>query len=179
MKKKIAKKLGIESTSDIVVPEIPVTTTNLSYLESNSLYNIAGYLITSIVKQKQKVCKNCFTKLGGFRSNLNKYSRLTSLKCYKTKSLFFINEKTFDFFLKMECIFRTYFPVVYNIKNFDLNQFFIKKFEKIFFHVPDCHCMKLRIIRRFTAFRLKIKSEKLKKNKHFSSKSMAMHNDIH
>ena len=181
-KKKEKKNIeleGEEQKSSIDVPNIPIKIQRLNNMESNILHNIAGYLIISIVRHNQKVCRNCITELGRFKASFRAYSRFTELKRFKDDSLFFVSHVTFQFFIKMECIFRTYFSIVKSIKNLNLHKFFVKKFDKIDLNVPDCHHMKIRLMNRFATFRLKTKSERMKKKpKHFSSKSMAMHHDV-
>ena len=146
-------------------------------MESNILHNVAGYIIASIFKKSMKaVCENCIPLIGRFKPCMKGVSKLTALKCYKEETLFFVTRDTFKFFLRMECIFRTYFPQVCNIKSINLHDFFVEKFSDIAFELPDCCNMKLKMVKRFASFRLKIKSQKLKKpGKYFASKSMAMH----
>lgn len=123
-------------------------------------------------------CKNCIPHLGKFKASLKNYSKFTHFKCYKENCLFFVSSKAFDFFMKMVCIFRTYFSVVSVNIELDLHLFFVDKFSEVALDVPNCHEMKMKIIKRFSTFRLRIKSQKQKKNKHFSSKSMSMHHDV-
>ncbi|KAL6420951.1 hypothetical protein ACFW04_013617 [Cataglyphis niger] len=55
-----------------------------------------------------------------------KFSKLVHLKCYRTKTLFFVNNKTFNYFYEMEVIVRRYISYLKNI-NYDLIKFFLDK----------------------------------------------------
>ena len=84
--------------------------------------------------------------------------------------------KTFNFFIKMEIIFRKNINLVKE-KNINLREFFITKFLDIPFVLPNCHDLKFKICSRFAIFRLKISSRKgrAKNVSAYASKTMAMH----
>jgi hypothetical protein len=83
------------------------TTFNLNYSEINSLYNIAGYIISSI-KRASKTCDSCVSSLGSLQPMKMVFTRFSYIKCYKKNTLFFCNEIAMDFFIEMESIFRKY-----------------------------------------------------------------------
>jgi hypothetical protein len=83
------------------------TTFNLNYSEINSLYNIAGYIISSI-KRTSKTCDSCVPSLGSLQPIKMVFTRFSYIKCYKKNTLFFCNEIAMDFFIEMESIFRKY-----------------------------------------------------------------------
>lgn len=149
---------------------------NLSKTEKNCLYNIAGYIMNSI-KRNQRTCKNCIRQTGSKQSFSFYYNRLTLLKRREGCNLFFVNPRIFKFFLNMEIIFRKYYDYVRVQKHINLKQFFVQQFNEIDYSLPTCHNLKTKMILRFHAFRLKIKSSKVKSSKslQFASKSMAMH----
>jgi len=94
--KKILNKQSEEMP--VIQPEITHKLIKLDNLELNSLYYVCGYIICSICKN-QKICEKCINSAGSktYDSNV-KYSRLVSLKCYRKNTLFFVNDKTFNFF---------------------------------------------------------------------------------
>lgn len=172
--KVVRKKKQSNTNRNIIIPDLPIVRIKLSKIDLNILHNIAGYLIMSIAKN-QKVCKKCIPCTGSFKASIAAYSKLTSLRCYKEDTLFFVNRLTFNFFVEMEYIFRTYFNTVHSKTGLDLKLFFVDKFSKINYNLPDCHKLKKSIMSRYASFRLKIKSQKLKKIQSFSSKTMHMH----
>ena len=176
--KVVRKKKPRDDSDNIEIPELQILDkTALSKVDLNILHHIAGYLIMSIAK-KQKLCKRCIPQTGCFKASVPYYSKLTSLRCYKQDTLFFVNQNTFHFFIEMELIFRTYFSTVYAKRGLNLKMFFVNKFSKLVYSIPDCHKLKKAIMSRFASFRLKIKSNKLKKvnnNTMLSSKTMYMH----
>ena len=77
----------------------------------------------------------------------------------------------------MERIFRLYYNEV-RTRNINLKHFFVTKYNEVDFSLPSCHDLKMKIILRFHAFRLKIKSSKktkINKSYTYASKSVAMH----
>lgn len=148
----------------------------LNNAELNSLYNICGYILNSI-RKNFKVCTHCM-EAAGSRTFINfKYAKLVRFKCFKQNTLYFCNENTFNMCVKMETIFRQYLDIVSCQKNVNLKDFFMGKISDecvTFEHLPICHNLKTKIIRRFVVFRLKIASKKSKKERHlvYASKSL-------
>lgn len=66
----------------------------LNSTESNILYSIAGYIITSI-KKNLKTCKHCIQNLGSTHRNFSQYARLVRLRSYKNNTLFYVNSESF------------------------------------------------------------------------------------
>lgn len=163
-----------------ITSQLPVITEreiNISTIELNVLYYIAGYICDRIEKY-QKVCDTCIKSIKlDVDSVVSKdYNRLCLIKARKTNRRFFVNDQTFDYFLRMEKMYRLYFNNLRD-KRINLKSFFIAKFNEIEFDIPDCHHLKLKIISKFYAYRLKIKSSKQKKidkNYIYASKSVAM-----
>lgn len=156
-------------------PEVSEHDMNLCNGELNSLYNVCGYLISSI-KKRNKVCSDCLSSVGSKNSINASFSKLSKLKRYKKGCLFFCNEITFNYFLVMENIFRKYYCVIKN-ENCNIKSFLIEQMKKIEIqHIPDCHNLKNIIMSRFVVFRLKIAGKKNNKliNK-YGSKSIACH----
>lgn len=173
---KVTKQIKTtETIPNEIVPDAMHSQITLKEVDRNILNHVAGYIISSIIKN-QKTCKECVQCVGSKKADLTTYNRLTSVRCYKTETLFFVNKQTFMFFMEMEQIFRSY--VDSNTENStNLHTFFTQKFNNISYLVPDCHKLKSKIISRYALFRLKINSKKLKPQRKslFSSKTMAMH----
>lgn len=126
------------------------------------------------IKNNSQTCDACLNAVGGLHHYGLPYERLTKIKCYRKDTLFYCNEETFNFILKLEEIFQNYFEIV-SEQNINLKSFFKDKMKEVLtFHIPDCHNLKEVIVNRYLVFRLKISSKKLHKSKSiFSSKSMA------
>ena len=137
---------------------------------------MCGYIISSICKN-QKLCDSCLDSAGSKTYNPKlQYSRLVSLKTYRQRTLFFVNEKTFQYFIYMNVIFTKYLPYVKGI-NCDLLQFFKEKMKNIECNsLKTCHDLANKIKIRFIMFKIKISCRKEKLEKPvFNSKTMAMH----
>lgn len=147
----------------------------LTNVELNILHHISGYIISSI-KKNIKTCNQCISSVGSYKCNLSNYNVLTSLRCYATDTLFFVNDRTFNFFIEMEKIFRSY---IKDCTSKNKREFFVSKCQNISFFVPSCHNLKDNIIKRFITFRLKINPRRIRAQKsrqYYGSKTMAMHN---
>ncbi|XP_026669309.1 uncharacterized protein LOC113464336 [Ceratina calcarata] len=116
----------------------------LSNVDLNVLHHIAVYLIRSISKL-YKCCKQCILVTGNLKPSLSLHHKLTSLRCYEKEILFFANQRTLINISNMQS---------YN--GINLRKYFIKKFRDIPFFSPNCHNLRIRIIRRFAIFRLKV-----------------------
>lgn len=140
--------------ADIVSKDI-----TLNNSESNSLYNLSGYIITSI-RRCSKTCNSCIESVGSKNFNSEEYSRLVSLKCFQRNCLFYCNYNTFICFIEMEKIFRE-FKFTLEQKNVNLKDFFLEKFNQINTdHILQCHNLHKKIKVRFLIFRLKIAGKK-------------------
>jgi len=93
--------------------EIPI----LNNVEINALYNIASYIIHSLQKNvtlcKKYICFVC-------KKETLEYDKLVRIRYFNKNILFFINQVTFNIFLKMEYIFQQQIKkqtnIAYNIK---------------------------------------------------------------
>ena len=95
------------------------------------MYYLGGYIIHKI-NTNYKVCDNCINATtGNTSSNEYSYATFTEIRCFKEKSLFFINEQTFDFILKLENIFRMYYDKVC-LMPFDVKLFLIQKCDDVY-----------------------------------------------
>ena len=97
-------------------------------LELNKIYYVAGYLMANIMKN-QIVCNTCINATGSIQSNNYYYSALTRLRCKNVNTLFFVNPVTFNFFLQMAKIFKTFYPRIRVQKHVNLKQFFVKLYN--------------------------------------------------
>lgn len=164
---------NIPRYDEVILPsETKSAVFNLNYSELNSLYNISGYILRSIVKTS-KTCSNCVSAAGSTKPIYQKFSKLTLIKRFKEQSLYFTTELVFYFFLDMENVFRNYFDII-SSQNIDIKEFYCKEMSNLKIDLPDCHNLKSKIIKRFIVFRLKISSKKCKAAaKKQSSKSLA------
>lgn len=180
--KKLNKELEpkLDNYNILLPVEINPINVKINNIELNILYNIAGYIINSI-SENQAVCKTCIDSAGS-KTLLPKitYSKFVQLKCYCKHSLFFVNKKTFLFFLEMEKIIRIYLPILKNLK-LNLKEFLTYKMSDLTSsHLYTCHNLSSKIKARFIIYRARIVRTKLRKEtKVYSSKSMAMHTLIH
>lgn len=151
------------------ISNTPVCKINLSNSENNSLYNIVGYIITSI-KRTSKTCKKCLNALGStnYSSALSSVARLSKMKCYKPDALFFVMLLLLIFIL-----FTTHYDHLKQ-QNVNLKQVFVTIMKDNLgnFDVPSCHKIKDKLIFRLVTFRLKISSKKQIARKVYSSKTM-------
>lgn len=147
---------------------------NPTHSELNSLYNICGYILQSIIKTSS-TCTDCVSAAGSKTPIYNSFAKFTSLKRFREHSLFFCSEVLFYFFLEMETIFRKYISIVCK-QNINLKEFFFKKMSSLSVDMPDCHKLRSKIIKRFVMFRLKIYSKKYgNSTKQLASKTIAGH----
>ena len=148
-------------------------------LDLNTSYYTFGYLISSLIKSRQNICEECVVSVSAEEGFEAVYTKYTTDKKYTSESqLFFMNELTFFYFLKMERVFQSYIEYV-KLNNINANEFFYNELFKITAdHIKTCHNFKEKIMKKFISFRLNMssgKNLKLDKNEEFSSKTMAMH----
>lgn len=146
--------------------------------ETMALYNISGYIVNIINKNRFKSCKECISCLGSYVPSKTEFSRYQFLKSKTLRScnsqkLFYVNDKSFQFFRKMENVFRFYSEkeLLYsgNVKDGLFNEM-----SKISEDFLDCHKIKNRIINNFIVFRLRIHSKRKIRSgiNNYSSNSM-------
>lgn len=123
--------------------EVKAPAFNLCYSELNSLYNISWYILKSIVNTS-KLCPVCLSSAGSTRPIYKKFTKLTLIKRFKKKSLYFVSEEVFYFFLEMECIFRKYFSII-SPQNINLQRFYLKEMLTLSLDLPDCHKFKKKL----------------------------------
>lgn len=176
----IHKKIKpVEEHTEIVLPPKTLHNIYIDNIELNLLYNIAGYIISSITKCT-KVCLECLNSVGSKQYDPNtKYSKLVQLRCFRRNTLFFVNNETFNYFYNMEVIIRQYLSYLKNIPcNF--LAFYMNKMKIISCKtIKNCHNLPTKIMKRFILYRMRIscKRKKLQK-KEYSSKTMAMHSIV-
>lgn len=153
---------------------------HLNKFQLNVLNQVAGYLMISI-SRTEKCCKKYFLCCGNLKATSTFYNRLTQLRCWGKKTLFFVNYRTFKFFMQMEIIFQEKIKNLQSFSRFNLRDYFIEKFLQIPYILPNCHELKKKIAKRFAVFRLKIHSKRRSRNRnpekdlYYASKTMAMH----
>lgn len=118
--KKLLNDSDLNSKLSTLVPEeVP----DLNLQEKNALYLISGYLVQSI-KKNYTVCDSCVSSLGSNKVVKNDYSKFLRLKAFDQNKFFYVNDNTFNFFLAMDKIFRTYFNKLRNIAGVNMQEFF-------------------------------------------------------
>jgi hypothetical protein len=147
----------------------------LDNIELNLLYNIAGYIITSISKCT-RICSECINSAGSKRYDpKQQYPKLVQLRSFRKNTLFFVNNETFTYFYNMEIIIRQYLPhAKQNLCNFVT--FYMDKMKILTYPIKSCHNLPYKIMKRFIVYRMRISCRKGRlKQKEYSSKTMAMH----
>lgn len=174
------------------IPDLSNADVKFGLLEPYDLYHCAGYIMSRIDKFcKKDKCQVCMKSAGSKDFSPSKYSKLTELKRFteKKRTLFFINDGTYDFFFQMEIVIRQYLPYFMNKVahlHYDLEAFFYEKLSAIQFDfssnckdengVPVEHDLKGLVIKRFTRFRLSSSNYTSKEvDKVYNSKTVAMH----
>lgn len=168
--KEIANK---DEKLPLIVPENVLT---LNQAEKNVLYSISGYIISSM-KKTNTVCVNCLGSVGGYTPYNLEYEKLTEIKRFKDKTLFFCNEETFNFIFKLESIFSNCMSVI-DCSNVAIRDFILEKMKAVAGeHILKCHSLREKLINRYLTFRLKINSNKkfFPNRSTFSSKSMNLY----
>lgn len=177
------KKVFSKQTEEMcVAPNVESKIIQLNNLELNSLYYVCGYIISSICKN-QKICDRCIASAGSKTYDPKiQFSRLVSLKCYRAKTLFFVNNTTFNYFLDMNNVITSYLPHVKQIQysNFNIVTFFLDKMKHIqCMSLETCHNLQYKIKIRFIKFKLRKSCYTSKiKTPIYDSKTMAMYASI-
>lgn len=142
-----------ECTAIVLHPKDNIYIDNI---ELNLLYNIAGYIISSIIKCT-RVCLECLDSVGSKQYDPNqKYSKLVQLRCFRKNTLFFVNNETFTYFYNMEVIIRQYHS---HFKNTQCNflAFYLDKMKDIrCYTIKHCHNLPSKIMKRFIVYRMRI-----------------------
>lgn len=171
--KKNQKELNNES--------IDVSKISLNRRECNVLYKIAGHLLHKITGSKKKLqCSVCLAYSRS--SDLDKdktYTILVSqpnLKYNSTiKSVFYINENLFKYFVHMEKVYRIVYPILHKKQQINLGTLITDKLlELITIDMPQCHNLRKIITKRFVMFRLKNSGLQRERTKKFDFSSHTM-----
>lgn len=178
---KNSPKENMETTKLPPCPAWVFTQANNSKMlryETMALYNISGYIVNKINKNRFKSCKECISSLGSYIPSRTEYSRYQLLKAKTLRSsnsqkLFYVSEKSFQFFRKMENVFRFYSEKDL-LFNGNVKDGLFKQMSKISEEFLDCHKIKNRIINNFIVFRLRINSKRRLRTgiNNYSSNSM-------
>jgi len=81
-----SKKIKFEPFSNISEPKRDI---HLCNIQLNVLYNIAGYNVSSIIKNNTVICKLCLDSVGCKNYTSIKYSKLVQLKYFRKKNFIF------------------------------------------------------------------------------------------
>lgn len=176
-KKKASETKAVEQCTAITLS--PKDNIHIDNIELNILYNIAGYIIVSIIKCN-KTCAKCLDSVGSKQYDpYQKYTKFVQLRCFRKNALFFVNHETFEYFYNMEIVIRQY---IFYFKNITCNflSFYMDKMKDIVCHrIQCCHQLPKTIMKRFILYRMRISCKKRDiKKKIYSSKTMAMHSIV-
>lgn len=105
----IKNSKSVSESKQIQVLNVIPEKTVFSKLELNKIYHVFGYLIANIIKN-QTVCQTCTNATESLQSKNYYYSVLTRFRNKHANALFFVNPVTFNFFLQMTRIFKTFYP---------------------------------------------------------------------
>lgn len=152
----------MDTDDDFNLEEQPYIELNIA--ERNSLFSLAGYLISKI-KNTQSVCEECLSSILATLSDsiLNKNAQLSLEKANNMKKFYFVKDFVFDFFYEMEVTCRN---VTQNFSSDQQNisEKCVKELKKII-HPFDESCDKHDklsnvIIKKFVLLRLRISRQK-------------------
>lgn len=172
----VSRSLGLYQDCDILPAFSSIT---FDYKLINTIYYDAGYTIKTII-DNQKVCDKCINTVGRYEPYTFNGTLLTRIRAKVMSNLIFVHEEIFDFFLKMEYIFRAYYDNARKNDKVNLRSFFIKKFSEIKLQrdIPNCHDLKSKILKAYYRVRVNIKtgvnlrlSKLSSQNKSYSSRS--------
>ena len=155
--------------SKILLPkDWDINPQNLSNAELNCLYNVAGYIVSRLIKSNS-VCEVCLSNVASKNNIDSSFSKFVELKQYKNSCLVFVTKYIFlNLFCPLEYSFRNLEPhLITSEKSCVL--FLKEHFNNIIkeINLPTCHNIKTKIVNRFINFRLKIFG--MKKNKEHSN----------
>lgn len=156
------KKNILEEDSQFNLEEQPYIELNIA--ERNSLFSLAGYLISKINNTKS-VCEECLSSILASQSDsiLNKNAQLSLEKANDINKFFFVKDNVFDFFYEMEVTCRNVTQNFSSVQQ-NISEKCVKELEKII-HSFDESCDKHDkisnvIIKKFVLLRLKISKQK-------------------
>ena len=137
--------------------------------EQNVVYYVAGLMVKQI--SQRVACETCIPSCLSHNRLTEDNSFFAELKDYTGTALTYVNSDTFNFFLELEEIFKSNFGRV----NTDLENYFLSLMINVpASHIPNCHSVKEKLIKRFIQFRLKISRVKCDRTKRHDSRSMAI-----
>lgn len=134
---------------------------SLSRRESNVLYKVACHILYKISIAKKKThCSTCISFCRSRKLDVGPHTVLMSqpnLQYRSKKSVFYVDDNSFKYFVCMEKAFRIIYPIVSSKNKINLGDLITNKFLDIFvdFNIPRCHNLKKTITKLFVAFRLK------------------------
>lgn len=141
--------------------------------EQNVVYYLSGMILRQISIQSN-ACSKCIGSCMADNAPTDNISTFTCLKDYTGSSLLYVNIETYNFFIRLEQIFKQNIEVL-KLVNHDLETKLYALMSHIQAdHIPDCHEIKNKLIKRYIQFRLKVSREKRTREKRHDSKSMAI-----
>lgn len=141
--------------------------------EQNVVYYLSGMILRQISKQSN-ACSNCINSCVTNNIPHDNVTKFASLKDYTGSALTYVNIETYNYFIKLEHVFKENITTM-KMLNQDLEARFYSLMKNVEAnHIPDCHDMKHKLMKRYIQFRLKVSREKLPRSKRHDSKSMAV-----
>jgi hypothetical protein len=156
----------IKASPEVLVNDIPIESgvfaaceqlcsdqsLTLELPELNSLYYLAGYVLSRI-KKNDAFCESCLSSVvsSNYLEELNPdITKLLTLKEYRTGSLVPCSQVAFDLIVSAETVFRklqhSFLNFKGNVKEMVVQAMFTETTEC---DLPDCHDIKSKILNRF------------------------------
>ena len=137
--------------------------------EQNVVYYLAGMVVEQI--SQRVACEICIPSCLSQNRLAEDILFFAELKDYTGTALTYVNTDTFNFFLELGEIFKLNFGRV----NSNLENHFLSLMSNVpASHIPDCHSVKEKLMKRFIQFRLKISRVKYGRTKRHDSRSMVI-----
>lgn len=162
---------AMEDYADGLVEECENLCTTAS--EQNVVYYLAGRIVKQL-SVRTTVCQVCIKSCTTDEQLIEDYALYTKIKDYTGSALTNVNSNTYNFFLELEEIFKKNIGNMMLI-NDNLENRLISIMSTIPApHIPCCHAMREKLIKRYVQFRLKVNRTKIAREKRYDSRSMAV-----
>lgn len=142
--------------------------------EENVVYYLAGMVMRQL-SERASVCSACIESCMNKNTVSDQFAVFTQFKDYTGNALNYVNVETYNLFLELEDIFKRNISV-FRLLNENLELKYYNLMMKVVSapHLPECHKMKEKIIRRYIQFRLRVSRQIFPRDKRHDSKSMAI-----
>lgn len=169
----VAENQQPESSYDVdeLIDESENLVTRVS--EENVVYYLAGMFMRQLSK-RASVCSTCIESCICKNAVSDQFATFTQFKDYTGKALNYVNVETYNLFLELEDIFKRNISI-FRLLNENLELKYYNLMSNVPApHLPECHKIKEKIIKRYIQFRLRVSRQKFPRDKRNDSKSMAV-----